>query len=147
MIDIVRLTVPGVFTLPVLRNFLVRAAEKMGYPNPGPTIDFVAWECQHPGSQVLLGFEDDAPKAFTVTLLPGSPLMVEPQLVSAYNEGSVELSKSMLREVAAFIRAAGHRKFMFTNRTGHSDEVQFRYWRDIAEGHVYGHSLEFELKE
>lgn len=145
-ISVVRVLVPGVFALPQLRKTILPWLAKAGYPNPEPTYDFIASQAGVSGTQILLGFEDDVLRGGGVTLLPGSPLMVAPQVVFAYNEGSRELGKALQAEAVAFIRAAGYSKFLYVNRTDNPDEVHFRAWRDVTKNaRHYGSMIEMEV--
>jgi len=147
IIEILRVQVPGVFALPAVHQWLQRLIAEMTFPNPEEVLNFLASECVYPGCQVLLGLEDNVPKALSVCILPMSPLMVEPQVVAAYNDGSLELGQKLCAETVSFVKAAGFTKLMFVNRTGHADEVIFRRWAPHGKGTKYGSLLEFTIKE
>lgn len=143
---IVRLQFGGCFQVPELRQWLLEAMEKVKFPGGERLIDFLAVECQNPGTQVLIGFEEDKMVACSVLILPGSPLMLQPQVAVAYNEGSPKMGREMMEEMVKFVKEAGYSSLMFCNHQGHSDKAAMRRWRPFGEAKRFGTTLEVALK-
>lgn len=100
---------------------------------PGPArmeevSNYIADLCGQEHTQVLLGIEEGRPVALLVSQLP-TPLMLQPTILFAYNEGSKEIGAEMVEEAARWMRAAGFSHFLFTNRSGRSDAAYERVLR------------------
>ena len=147
MIKIIRLTTPAIFSVPQIQAFFLQAARDAKYPNPEDVVDVLARESAMPGSQILIGFEDEVPVAVTVTMLPGSPLMLLPQVVMAYNKGTRAMTSGLMSEIKSFLQDWGWKKFLCVNLSDHDDKTYARAYRSLGELTKKNSIMEFEIKD
>lgn len=91
---------------------------------------------------VFVGFEDQwVPRALAVTLLPDSPLMMAPQCLIVYSEGSRMLTRHVGMRVRKWIMAAGYDRVLGIG-FNHSMAAWARGLRGIGDARPLGELFE-----
>jgi hypothetical protein len=126
---------------------VLRAAERISYPG-GPTphlfLSHVRRNLGRSDVGVFVGYENEVPKGFVLVLLPTTPLMLLPQLILGFNEGSRELHKLASVRIRDWLLQNGYHTAAALNRA-RDDKVFIRGFADFGKGTVYGSIIRFEL--
>jgi hypothetical protein len=125
--DIIRILSPLVFDRPEIDALFTKASRSCTiWPeNYEQAKDEYKWLAEDDHSQVLVGFEDKAPMACSVTLLPRQKLFM-PQQFLFYCEGSQQLRLAMAKKCVDFAKAAGYNRGQTANASGIPDDVWLR---------------------
>lgn len=100
---------------------------------------------EHPLAIVLIGFEDNIPKALCIITLPETKLVPHPQIFHFYNGGSLAMRKKLTKATVEVIRQAGYIKFWTINATGRPDSVWARAYRMAGKARPIGGLIEFDI--
>jgi hypothetical protein len=91
-------------------GLLKRAFRAVGFPDTNP-VELAAFLRSNIGRSdwgVFVGSEGGDPKAVALAMLPSTPLMLKPQIVLAYNEGSRAVARMIGVRVRAWILDNGY---------------------------------------
>jgi hypothetical protein len=126
----------------------MRAAERVSYPG-GPTprefLGYLRGNIGRSDLGVFVGYEHGTPRGLVVAMLPTTILMLMPQLILGYNEGSRELHKLASVRIREWLREAGYNTAAALNRA-RADKVFSRGFADFGRPSVYGSIIKFDLK-
>jgi hypothetical protein len=93
---------------------------------------------------MFVGFEDEAPKAIAVAMLPTSCMMLAPQVALVYSRGRPPLIRAMGTRLRAWIMAAGYDRVIGTNLY-RNDDVFMRGFAHIGEPRRLGSLIEWRF--
>lgn len=77
---------------------------------------------------VLVGYEQGAPVAFCIVILPTSPFDI-PQVVHFHSEGTKATTHSLVGSVLDFVKRKGYNKLRAVNGSGAPDAIWTRAFR------------------
>lgn len=94
---------------------------------------------------VLIGLEDEEPKALLIILFPNSRLTYCPQILHFFNSGPTALRKKLQKAGATLVKARGYTKVWGVNGSGKPDSVWARTFRSVGPSKPIGGVVEFDL--
>jgi hypothetical protein len=138
---------------PAVIGLLKRAFRAVGFPDASPAelMPFLRSNIGRSDWGLFVGFEPfdqrsgGDPKAVALAMLPSTPLMLKPQIVLAYNEGSKALARMIGVRVRAWILEAGYADALAIN-LHHKARSFARVFRHFGEPSSFAEVVRFSLE-
>jgi hypothetical protein len=131
---------------PRLSELIERAAERISYGGPTPkAFRLYLWgNIGRSDLGVFVGYEGSKPCGLVVCQLPVNCLMICPQLIIGYNEGSRELHKLATERIQHWLKENGWNCALAVNRR-REHQVFARAFADFGKASVYGTIVRFDI--
>jgi hypothetical protein len=129
-----------------VRALILRAVEATRYPGTVP-LRFYEELCvriSEPGLGVFVSY-DDGPRAIVVAMLPGSALMMAPQVPLVYSDGKPSLLRALSSRLRGWLLENGYDRALGINLY-REDEVFMRGFAHFGRPGRVGSLIEFDLR-
>lgn len=146
-LNVARLVEPKYFALHSIQRLFHDAFTKSPvYPGGFETmVDDMLDLVKNPAAHILIGVEDDIPKALLIIILPTSSITPLPQIMHIYNVGSLGLRKKLLKAGVAIVKGAGYMRVWAINATGKPDSLWSRSFRVLGPSRSIGSIMELDI--
>lgn len=106
----------------------------------------LAMRMQVGGAAVIVGTTDPfILEGAAVVVLPGNFTEDAPWVIHFHNRGGHALTEAMIKDVVAFIKAAGYTTFKALNQSGRKDTGWLRVFKSAGKPHFIGSAYFFDL--
>lgn len=139
-----RVTNPQALEVPMVRDFMLKAAEACKIPAADLVPDAIAFMVQMPNVGLFVSQDENGLQGMALITLPDNPFMFKPQFAMAYSDepGAVRPS---IEAALDFARANGYNDAWGLNITGVPDKVMQRIFSYIPEVNVVGSVMEYKF--
>jgi len=120
---IIRLRNPEALALQPIRDLFARAFESQTPVSFEVFMPAIEPYLSSPDVAVLVGREDNAYKAVTIALMPGSALFPFPQVYHFYNEGSAKLRNRLIDALVEWVKEQGYNSLHVAKWSDGPDKV------------------------
>jgi len=129
-----------------VRALILRAVEATRYPGTIPSrfYDELRVRIGETGLGVFVGF-DGGPRAIVVAMLPGSSLMMAPQVPLVYNEGTPSLFRAVASRLRSWLIESGYDRALGINLY-RKDALFMRGFAHFGKPSYKGSLIEFDLR-
>lgn len=147
-VSILKVQNPGVFEIPVMRDFFHAAFPEGTVFAPD---GFEAIEAplkailQDEAVDLLIGVDELVPKALALIYYPDGGLMSTPQVAHFFNQGSVLLRNTLVSDIVRRIKERGFSRFHAVNGSGRPDAAWARLFSLAGPAKRVGSVMEFEV--